>query len=118
MKINECVEIETPIGIIEASKERAKKIGVRKNSIRKGEGNIYGCIGEACLAYYLGILNKDTYHYDMTYGRKSLEVKAKCRNYPPEAHWMCSVATTSDFQKCDIHQILWVETPPFRAALV
>ena len=40
------VEVKIPDKLIKLAEERSKKLGVLKNSITKGEGNIAGYIGQ------------------------------------------------------------------------
>jgi len=43
----------------------AEDMGQLKNSITKGQGNIYGFLGEIIVSKFLGIELSNTYDYDM-----------------------------------------------------
>jgi hypothetical protein len=90
------------------AKSMADEMGKINRSIRNGEGNVYGFLGEK-IVYdlynkYLEIEN--TYEYDLVYnlGNKKykIDVKTKCTTVPPEPHFECSIVYYKK-QECDIY---------------
>lgn len=81
----------------------ASQIGVLKNSIRKGEGNLVGCLGEVLVARHLKADQNNTYNYDLTRSGVKLEVKTKECTSSPQPHFNCSVAAYNTKQDCDYY---------------
>jgi hypothetical protein len=98
--------IEIPITaemIFEAS-DRAARMGELKNSIRHGEGNIIGFLGEAItLQAFPGAISCPTYEYDILRNNQRLEVKSKDRSVRPELHYEVSVAEYNSTQHADFY---------------
>ena len=88
---------------IEEAQRRADEIGKLKNSIEKGGGNIYGCLGEVVFAELMGIELNNTFDYDLIIGGLSVDVKSKHCTTPPRMEYECSVADFNTKQKCDYY---------------
>jgi len=83
----------------------SKEMGVLKNSISNGKGNVLGFLGEAMAASYLSLsLGENTYDYDMVLpdGRK-IDVKTKKTTVAPKENYDCSISNFNTKQKCDIY---------------
>ena len=91
--------------------ERAEKLyGFKalKNSIKKGESNIYGAIGEIMVNdYFVGkgadVNSKSTYDYDMIIDGYKIDVKCKATNYEPKEYFNCAIPALQARQKCDFY---------------
>jgi len=97
--------IEIPItpAMVKVAKRKAEELGKLKNSIRKGEGNITGFLGEMAANKVIKgkIVSGKSYDYDILKEEKSWEVKTKARNVVPLEKYNCSVAEYNTKQKCD-----------------
>ena len=77
----------------------ANRIGLLRNSIRGGAGNLVGCLGEqALLAMLPGSFSDNTYNHDVTWGDITFECKTKDRTGPPKAGYNASIATFNTTQ--------------------
>ena len=83
------------------AKDRAEKLPLLNNSIRRGEGGIVAYIGEEVAKYVLNAEIKDTYDYDLIYKDTKVDVKTKERTVPPKPYYECSVADFNTKQNCD-----------------
>jgi hypothetical protein len=105
--INENGFVEIPISeaMIEEAKIKAKDIGILTNSIRKGEGNVVGCIGQlSVLSAITEVITVETYDYDLlTTEGKRIEVKTKDRTVIPRPHYECSIAASNPNQTTDLY---------------
>jgi len=103
------VEVKFTDDMVARAKTKAKSLGSINNSIRKGEGNIVGYLGEEIVAHYMkaDIISNDEgtekYNYDLVKDGKKIEVKSKERTVPPKGYYDASVAETSRHQKTDIY---------------
>ena len=88
------------IAICEA---KALEMGHLRNSIRQGEGNLAGFLGELAVHRWLvGSTWENTYHYDVIEaGGRAVDAKTKCCTTRPELDFECSVPAASTFQECD-----------------
>lgn len=85
------------------AKQKAKQLGILNNSIRKGEGNVYGFLGEILMAYYLKVNIENTYDYDLIVKNYKVDVKTKTCTSEPKLNYFCSVADYNTKQDCDIY---------------
>jgi hypothetical protein len=84
------------------AKNRATKLPLLNNSIRKGRGAIVAYLGEAVVKKVLDGDIKDTYDYDIVYGDDiKVDVKTKERTVPPRENYNCTVADFNTKQECD-----------------
>jgi hypothetical protein len=88
-------------GTLKRIKERASKLPLLNNSIRKGEGSLVAYIGEEVVKKVLDGDIKDTYDYDIIYNGTKVDVKTKERTVPPKLYYECSVADFNTRQDCD-----------------
>ena len=89
-------EVEVYSDIVKIAHEKAKKLGVVKRSITKGDGNFVGFIGEHLAQSVYGGELINTFKYDLVLpdGRR-LDIKTKLTGYFPKPDYDCSV---TDFQ--------------------
>ena len=102
------------VKITEDMKKRAwansMEMGVIKNSIMKGDGNIAGFLGEEVANVVIGGIINNTYDYDLVSedGIK-YDVKTKRCTSPPKPYYDCSVANFNTKQKCDRYVFVRIE---------
>ena len=102
------------VKITEDMKKRAwaksREMGVIKNSIMKGDGNIAGFLGEEVAYVVIGGIINNTYDYDLVSedGIK-YDVKTKRCTSPPKPYYDCSVANFNTKQKCDRYVFVRIE---------
>lgn len=87
----------------------AARIGLLRNSIRGGAGNIVGCLGEqAFLFMFPGSVSSNTFHHDVVYKRMTIECKTKERTGVPVPSYEASVANYNATQQADVYAFLSV----------
>lgn len=95
---------EVPITpeMIKIAEEKSEAMGVIKNSIEQGKGNIVGFLGELIAQKELGGEIKNTYEYDLILGDGTrVDVKSKKTSYKPRDYYECSIADYNTKQECD-----------------
>ena len=113
------------VKITEEMKERAKKkseeMGVIRNSIMSGDGNIAGFLGEEIANTILQGKISNTYDYDIITGQDqwreagdpdpvvTWDVKTKRCTSPPKKYYECSIADFNTKQKCDNYAFVRIE---------
>ena len=91
------------------AKAEAIRIGKLKNSIRNGDGNLVGCIGEQAFLYlFPGAVSNNTYQHDITYDGLTIECKTKQRRCGPQLSFEASVANYNTTQKADVYAFMSV----------
>ena len=86
---------------IEDATSKAQSLGVLKNSISKGKGNLIGFVGEyAVLSFIKDGHMSNTYDYDITTPTSTIDVKTKGCSSVPLDHYQCSIAAYNTKQKC------------------
>ena len=103
------IEVGVPRRMLQSAQRQAVDMGHLNNSIRQGEGNVYGFIGELVFAKITGANPNNTYDWDveMDDGR-TVDVKSKCVTTPPLPHYECSVASIGTNQNCDYYAFVRV----------
>lgn len=98
------IEIDITEEMIEEAKRLANELGSLRNSIRNGEGNIVGFLGEICfLKQYPEAFRDNDYDHDIIYKNKRVEVKTKDRTVIPKSHYECSIANYNTKQLTDYY---------------
>lgn len=87
----------------ERSEYRAKTMGKLKNSVERGETNVYGFIGEEAVAHYLGVPIIDTYEYDLIYRGVKIDVKTQVSEFKPSSNYEVTVYNFNTNQQCNIY---------------
>jgi hypothetical protein len=85
------------------ARERAVRMGELRNSIRHGEGNLVGFIGEIVVNEYISGELVDTYDYDLTKNETRFDVKTKETTVKPKPYYECSIADFNPNQNCDYY---------------
>ena len=90
--------------MLAAAQAEANRIGVLRNSIRQGAGNLVGCIGEqAFLHLFPMAVSDNTYQHDVRIGDMTFEVKTKDRTVAPELDYDASIANTNATQNAEYY---------------
>ena len=108
-------EVEITKEMIKKAKERSESMGVINNSITRGRGNIAGFLGEEVVNNLISGQIVDKYDYDIIKGDLKIDVKTKRCTSPPKPFYECSIAKTSDHQRCDAYifvRIEWHKSKP------
>lgn len=100
----------TPTQVMQA-REKAEDMGRLNNSIRSGQGNMIGFLGEIVVCDYLGADSQNTYDYDLVHRGVKIDVKTKECTSPPLPHYECSVAAYNTFQACNAYVFVRVCLP-------
>lgn len=106
MKITEdgFIEIEITPEMAARAQEKAQEMGELKNSIRRGQGNLAGFLGEEIvLAAWTGAESHNTYQHDITFEGVTFEVKTKDRTVRPRRDYEASVANFNTRQTADFY---------------
>ena len=92
---------------------KAREMGVIKNSILNGEGNIAGFLGEEVANSLIKGEISNTYDYDIVHQTKSqdikYDVKTKRCTSAPKPYYECSIAAYNTKQACDRYIFVRVE---------
>ena len=103
-----------------AAQWRADEMGQLNNSIRQGEGNVYGFLGELVFAKITGATIDNTYDWDarmpvrqsdgliLNLDGPTVDIKSKCVTSVPLPHYECSVASIGTHQRCDYYAFVRV----------
>tara|TARA_R100000935_G_scaffold28738_1_gene49141 strand:- start:6 stop:482 length:477 start_codon:yes stop_codon:yes gene_type:complete len=96
-------------GMIDAARKKSNDMGLLKNSITGGGGNVAGFLGEDCARIILGGKEANTYDYDLKLeDGRTVDVKTKRTTVPPKRYYECSVAEFNTRQKCDYYAFVRV----------
>ena len=98
--------------------ERAKNLysfNALKNSIKNGEGNLTGAIGEiVAFDYYEGqdklVIHSGDFNYDLLIDGSKIEVKTMESNSPPKHYYECNVSLFNAEQDCDYYLFVDVDS--------
>lgn len=90
------------------------EFGELKNSISKGESNIFGALGEIIVHDYFKdngreVDHSPTFDYDMTISGKRIEVKTKRTTVTPKDYYLCSVTDFNTTQGCDYYLFVRIQ---------
>ena len=88
---------------LENAKKKADDLGKLNNSIRAGEGNFIGFLGEEIVKEYLKIGDSNTYQFDLIFNNKKLEVKTKERTVMPQPDYNATISNYNSNQQCDYY---------------
>jgi len=95
--------------MIEEAKRLAAEVPLLRNSIRKGEGTVYGFLGELVFLRLVGGRHENTYDYDVVMRSDvRVDVKTKVVTSPPRPNYECSVAASNTRQGCDVYAFVRV----------
>ena len=104
------IEVEITEGMKKKAWAKSREMGVIKNSIMSGDGNIAGFLGEEVANIIIKGEVNNTYDYDIiTKSGIKYDVKTKRCTSPPKPFYDCSVANFNTKQKCDRYAFVRVE---------
>ncbi len=87
----------------------ANRIGLLRNSIRGGDGNLVGCIGEQGFIHlFPGSISDNTFHHDIIWNGLKIEVKTKQRKAGPRIYYEASVSNYNTTQQADYYAFMSV----------
>ena len=103
------IEVGVSRRMLQAAQWKADEMGELNNSIRQGEGNVYGFLGEMIFAKITGANPDNTYDWDVVMpDGHTVDVKSKCVTTEPLPHYECSVASIGTHQRCDYYAFVRV----------
>lgn len=99
------IEVQITPDMVEKAQQQAAEMGALRNSIRHGEGNLVGFVGELVAQKVLGGMLDNTYDHDLLLDDfiTTVDVKTKETTVAPKPHYECSVAAYNTTQKCDYY---------------
>ena len=102
--------VTVTLNMIDKAPSKATELGVLKNSIIRGKGNIAGFIGEQIALHCIGGEWQNTYEYDiLTSDGRRIDVKTKQTSVQPLPEYDCSIAKYNTKQKCDFYAFVRVK---------
>lgn len=103
-------EVEITLDMIDKARTKSTEMGVLKNSIIRGNGNIAGFVGEQIALQCLGGEWQNTYEYDILMpDGKRIDVKTKQTSVAPLPDYDCSIAKFNTKQECDSYAFVRVK---------
>lgn len=113
------IEVQITPEMLQDAKQKAKELGVLRNSITSGEGNVAGMLGELVVAKATGATLSNTRDYDVVRSDGlTADVKTKRCSGKPESHFECSIADFNTRQKCDYYIFVRVQKDFTKAWIV
>jgi len=102
--------IELPItnNMRNTAHEMSEEMGILNRSITRGQGNVYGFLGELIALEVLGGNHCNTMDYDIIIDGKHIDVKTKKTTVKPLASYDCSIANLTRKQDCDYYAFVRV----------
>lgn len=98
------IEVVITDEMISRAAAKDREMGELNNSIRNGDGNLCGFLGEeVVLAAWNGSTSQNTYQHDITFEEISFEVKSKDRTVAPLLEYESSVAKFNTRQRADFY---------------
>ena len=95
--------VEIGSGMLAEAERLADELPLLNNSIRSGEGAVYGFLGELIFVAVKGGVLEHTYDWDVRVNGVTVDVKTKCVTSEPRPHYDCSVAAFNTSQGCDYY---------------
>ena len=103
-------EVEITLDMIDKARTKSAEMGVLKNSIIRGNGNIAGFVGEQIALQCLGGEWENTYEYDILMSDgKRIDVKTKQTSVVPLPDYDCTIAKFNTKQDCDFYAFVRVK---------
>lgn len=83
---------------------KSSQMGTLRNSIRNGQGNVCGFLGEeVVLSAWKDAVSNNSFNHDIDLNGIRLEVKSKDRTVPPSLHYETSIANYNSTQTADFY---------------
>jgi len=97
---------------LEKAKHR-NTFGVLKNSLKNGEGNYLGSVGEIVLIDYyknreVKFEDGQNYDYDFIINDYKIDVKTQSMKYKPKPYFTCHIPNFNIKQDCDFYAFMFI----------
>lgn len=97
----EIIEVKIPIEMIATARLYSDEMGIIKNSIMQGGGNIYGFLGELLVGQLFNVRLKHSYDFDIELPNgDTIDVKTKKTGWTPKPEYDCTVSALNIKQRC------------------
>lgn len=98
------IEVDITPDMYSRAEANAAALGELRNSIRRGEGNLCGFLGEEVVKIaFPGSTSQNTFQHDVDYDGCTFEVKTKDRTVRPKWDYEASVANFNARQNADYY---------------
>ena len=97
------IEVQITNSMRETAHDMSSEMGILSRSITRGQGNVYGFLGELVALDVLGGVHQNTMDYDIL-----VDVKTKKTTVKPKPDYDCSVADLTRKQNCDYYAFVRV----------
>ena len=102
------IEVQITNSMRETAHDMASEMGILSRSITRGQGNVYGFLGELVALDVLGGIHQNTMDYDILVDGSKIDVKTKKTTVKPKPDYDCSVADLTRKQNCDYYAFVRV----------
>ena len=99
------IEVQITNSMRETAHDMSSEMGILSRSITRGQGNVYGFLGELVALDVLGGIHQNTMDYDIVVDN---DVKTKKTTVKPKPDYDCSVADLTRKQNCDYYAFVRV----------
>lgn len=98
------IEVVVTPEMMQRAEAKAEEMGELRNSIRRGQGNVAGFLGEEVVkSVFAGSAEQNTFQHDIVFEEVSFEVKTKDRTVVPSLGYEASVANYNTRQRADFY---------------
>ena len=102
------IEVQITNSMRETAHDMSSEMGILSRSITRGQGNVYGFLGELVALDVLGGTHQNTMDYDILVDGSKIDVKTKKTTVKPKPDYDCSVADLTRKQNCDYYAFVRV----------
>ena len=102
------IEVQITNAMRETAHDMSSEMGILSRSITRGQGNVYGFLGELVALDVLGGIHQNTMDYDILVDGSKIDVKTKKTTVKPKPDYDCSVADLTRKQNCDYYAFVRV----------
>jgi len=102
------IEVQITNSMRETAHDMSSEMGILSRSITRGQGNVYGFLGELVALDVLGGVHQNTMDYDILVDGSKIDVKTKKTTVKPKPDYDCSVADLTRKQNCDYYAFVRV----------
>ena len=102
------IEVQITNAMRETAHDMSSEMGILSRSITRGQGNVYGFLGELVALDVLDGVHQNTMDYDIIVDGYRIDVKTKKTTVKPKQDYDCSVADLTRKQNCDYYAFVRV----------
>jgi hypothetical protein len=102
------IEVKISNDMRNTAHEMSEEMGILRRSITRGQGNVFGFLGELVALQVIGGVHQNTIDYDIVVDGQKIDVKTKKTTVKPKPHYDCSVADVTRKQNCDYYAFVRV----------